>query len=48
LRINEMIAFRDRARADKNWQEADRLRDELGREGIVLEDTPKGTAWKVK
>ena len=48
LRIEELIRQRDRARVEKNWQEADRIRDELGREGIVLEDTAKGTLWKVK
>jgi len=48
LRIEESIGRRDRARLEKNWQEADRIRDELGREGIVLEDTAKGTLWKVK
>jgi cysteinyl-tRNA synthetase len=48
VRIEESIGRRDRARLEKNWQEADRIRDELGREGIVLEDTAKGTLWKVK
>ena len=47
-RIDEVIALRDKARAEKNWQQADRLRDELGRDGIVLEDTARGTVWKVK
>jgi cysteinyl-tRNA synthetase len=48
LRIEELIRQRDHARVEKNWQEADRIRDALGREGIVLEDTAKGTLWKVK
>ena len=48
LRIEELIRQRDRARFEKNWQEADRIRDALAREGIVLEDTAKGTLWKVK
>ena len=48
LRIEELIRQRDRARVEKNWQEADRIRDALGRESIVLEDTAKGTLWKVK
>jgi cysteinyl-tRNA synthetase len=48
LRIEELIRQRDRARFEKNWQEADRIREALGREGIVLEDTAKGTLWKVK
>ena len=48
LRIEEAIGQRDRARLEKNWQEADRIRGELSRQGIVLEDTAKGTLWKVK
>jgi cysteinyl-tRNA synthetase len=48
VRIEELIGRRDRARLEKNWQEADRIRDELSREGIVLEDTAEGTLWKVK
>jgi len=46
--IEDFIRRRDQARQDKNWPEADRLRDELSETGIVLEDTPKGTLWKVK
>ncbi|MGH7783798.1 MAG: DALR domain-containing protein, partial [Candidatus Binatia bacterium] len=43
-----LIAARNQARDDKNWQEADRLRNELHEKGIVLEDTPRRTVWKVK
>jgi cysteinyl-tRNA synthetase len=43
-----LIAARERARMDKNWQEADRIRDELSSKGVVIEDTPGGTVWKVK
>jgi cysteinyl-tRNA synthetase len=46
--IEDFIRRRDQARQDKNWPEADRLRDELSQVGIVLEDTPQGTVWKVK
>ena len=46
--IEDFIRRRDQARQNKNWREADRLRDELSETGIVLEDTPKGTLWKVK
>jgi len=48
LKIEESIGLRDQARAEKNWQESDRIRDELKRQGILLEDTPGGTLWKVK
>ena len=46
--IDDLIRRRDQARQEKNWREADRLRDELSQKGILLEDTPKGTVWKVK
>ena len=41
-----MIAARRQARKEKNWAEADRIRDELKAMGIVLEDTPQGVKWK--
>ncbi len=46
--IAETIRARDRARREKNWQEADRIRAELKAKGIILEDTPQGTVWKVR
>ncbi|MEM7284179.1 MAG: cysteine--tRNA ligase [Pseudomonadota bacterium] len=44
--VNELIAKRDQARAEKNWAESDRIRDELKSQGIVLEDGPTGTTWR--
>jgi cysteinyl-tRNA synthetase len=46
--IDALIAQRNVARQEKNWAEADRLRDALQEKGIVIEDTPAGTVWKVK
>jgi cysteinyl-tRNA synthetase len=46
--IDGLIAQRDQARRLKNWKEADRIRDELFQQDILLEDTAKGTVWKVK
>ncbi len=46
--IMELIARREQARKNKNWAEADRIRDELLLKGIILEDTPHGTRWKRK
>ena len=46
--IEELIQRRDQARSEKKWQEADRIRAELQKRGIILEDTPGGTIWKVR
>jgi cysteinyl-tRNA synthetase len=45
-RINEMIEQRREARANKDWAESDRIRDELKARGIVLEDSARGTSWR--
>lgn len=44
--IEQSIALRLKAKADKNWAEADRLRDELKNQGVILEDVPGGTNWR--
>jgi cysteinyl-tRNA synthetase len=46
--VQKAIAARNKARVDKNWNEADRIRNELLAQGIVLEDSPGGTIWKVR
>jgi cysteinyl-tRNA synthetase len=46
--IETAIAQRNDARRAKNWPEADRIRDELNRHGVAIEDTPEGTVWKVR
>jgi cysteinyl-tRNA synthetase len=38
-----LVSARDTARSEKNWAEADRLRDELVNLGWVVEDSPSGT-----
>ena len=43
--IDALIEARTQARKEKNWAEADRIRDELKAMGIVLEDTPQGVKW---
>jgi cysteinyl-tRNA synthetase len=47
--INERIEARKAAKKAKNFAEADRIRDELLSEGVVLEDKPGGdTDWRWK
>ncbi len=41
-----LIEIRGELRQRKEWQLADRIRDELQRLGIALEDTPAGTLWR--
>ena len=44
--IDAMIAARNDARANKNWAESDRIRDELAALGIALEDKDGKTTWR--
>jgi cysteinyl-tRNA synthetase len=46
--IEKLIAERNEARSKKNWKRADEIRDQLTSQGIVLEDTPQGTVWRLQ
>jgi cysteinyl-tRNA synthetase len=46
--ILKSIEERNTARNEKNWKRADGIRSDLFSRGIVLEDTPSGTLWKLK
>jgi cysteinyl-tRNA synthetase len=46
--IVELIAQRAAAKAAKNFAEADRIRQELLEQGIVLKDSAAGTTWEAK
>ena len=43
--IEELIAKRNKAREEKNWAEADAIRDKLKEMNIILKDTPMGVQW---
>ena len=46
LNVDGMIADRKVARDAKNFGEADRIRNELEGQGVMLEDTADGTIWR--
>ncbi|MGB5948168.1 MAG: DALR domain-containing protein, partial [Parvibaculum sp.] len=45
--IEALIAARAAARKGRDFKEADRIRDELAGRGILIEDGPQGTLWRV-
>jgi cysteinyl-tRNA synthetase len=45
-RIDALVASRGEAKGRRDFAEADRIRDELAADGIVLEDGPDGTIWR--
>ncbi len=44
--VDVLIEQRNRARAERNWAEADRIRTQLSDLGVVLEDGANGTTWR--
>ncbi len=44
--IEALIEARANARKEKNFAEADRIRDELLEKGIILDDSREGTSWR--
>ena len=46
--INSKIDLRNKARANKDYKEADRIRDDLFDKGVLIEDKDGKTLWKFK
>lgn len=46
--VEALLEQRASARADKNWVEADRIRDRLNELNVVVMDGPQGATWRVK
>jgi cysteinyl-tRNA synthetase len=44
--IDSLLAQRDALRRDRNYREADRIRDRLAERGVVIEDKPGGARWR--
>jgi len=45
-KIEDLIEKRTKAKKEKDFQTADRIRDELSSMGISIQDTPNGTVWE--
>lgn len=46
--IDDLIAERAQAKANKNWARADEIRDILSSKNVVLEDSADGTTWRIE
>ena len=46
--IERLIAAREQARTDKDWQTADTIRAKLTAMKVVLEDNPQDTTWRIE
>lgn len=47
-RVESLIAMREEARSQRNWPEADKIRDEISELGVVIEDGESGATWRMK
>lgn len=46
--IKKQIDLRKKAREKKDFKQADKIRQELDKSGVILEDTKTGTVWRIK
>ena len=46
--INQLVENRAKAKAEKNYEVADKIRAELDEKGIILNDSKEGTSWDIK
>jgi cysteinyl-tRNA synthetase len=44
--LRQLVEEREAARANRDWEASDRLRDELARRGVAVEDTRDGQRWR--
>jgi len=46
--INNLIQKRNQLKAEKKYEEADNIRNQLEESGIAIKDTKEGTNWDIK
>ena len=46
--LEKMIFERSEARKNKDYKTGDEIRNKLAEMGIILQDSPKGTEWRIK
>ncbi|MGD8370861.1 MAG: hypothetical protein PVF76_04320 [Syntrophobacterales bacterium] len=46
--VEELLQVRERFRQNRQWQEADTIRESLQRAGIIIEDTADGPRWRLQ
>jgi cyanophycinase-like exopeptidase len=46
--VDALLCLRDAARADRRFDDADRLRDALIAGGVAVHDTPTGSTWELE
>jgi cysteinyl-tRNA synthetase len=46
--LDMLVTLRNDARERRDWKGADQIRNQLKELGVVLEDTPEGTRWKIE
>lgn len=46
--LEALLQHREGFRQNRQWQQADTIRDIVERSGIVIEDTPEGPKWRLK
>jgi cysteinyl-tRNA synthetase len=46
--LDMLVTLRNDARERRDWKGADQIRNQLKELGVILEDTPEGTRWKIE
>ena len=46
--VQMLLDLREDARANREWKQADMIRDRLLQAGLEIQDTPQGTQWRLR